>query len=82
MVVLLVSVIAYFTAYALKGNDLKINKIYLVDFDLRSDLDDKLQTRKAYATGTTWFTAISSLRTSSSIRTATRWSPTSASHGP
>jgi hypothetical protein len=58
-VVLLVSVIAYFTAYALKGNDLKINKIDLIDLDLRSDLDPGQRTRKAYAHGTSWFTILS-----------------------
>jgi hypothetical protein len=35
-VVLAVSVIAYFAAYALKGKDLKINKVDIVDFDLRT----------------------------------------------
>jgi hypothetical protein len=36
VVVLVVSVAAYFTAYALKGNDRRINKIDVVDIDLRS----------------------------------------------
>src|SRR5207249_4321825 len=58
-VVLLVSVIAYFTAYALKGNDLKINKIDLIDLDMRTDLDAAQRTRKAYAHGTAWFTILS-----------------------
>jgi hypothetical protein len=58
-IVILVSVIAYFTAYALKGNDLKINKIDLVDLDLRSDLDREQHTQKAYAYGTTWLTILS-----------------------
>jgi hypothetical protein len=58
-VVLLVSAIAYFTAYALKGNDLKINKVDLVDLDLRTDLDQEQRTQKAYAYGTTWFTVLS-----------------------
>jgi hypothetical protein len=57
--VLVVSVAAYFTAYAVKGRDLKINKIDLVDMDLRTDLDDKLRPRKAYAYGATWFTIMS-----------------------
>ena len=40
VVVLSVSVIAYFAAdYALKGRDLKINKVDIVDFDLRTELD-------------------------------------------
>jgi hypothetical protein len=48
-VVLVVSAAAYFAAYALKGNDLKINKKDLVDIDLQSG--------QAY--GTTWFTLFS-----------------------
>jgi hypothetical protein len=35
VVVVTVSVLAYFAAYALKGNDLRVNKIDLVDIDLR-----------------------------------------------
>jgi hypothetical protein len=58
-VVLLVSGIAYFTAYALKGNDLKINKVDLIDLDLRSDLTREQRTRKAYAYGTSWFSILS-----------------------
>jgi len=58
-VVLAVSAVAYFTAYAVKGNDLKINKVDVIDFDLRSDLDAEQHTRKAYAYGTTWFTILS-----------------------
>ena len=58
-VVLAVSVVAYFTAYAVKGRDLKINKIDLVDIDLRTDLDGKYRPRKAYAYGNTWFTIMS-----------------------
>jgi hypothetical protein len=48
-VVLVVSVVAYFAAYSLKGNELKINKIDLVDIDLAN--------QKAY--GDTWFTLFS-----------------------
>jgi hypothetical protein len=58
-IVLLVSAIAYFTAYALKGNQLKVNKLDLVDLDLRSDLDAAGKTRKAYAYGTSWFAILS-----------------------
>jgi hypothetical protein len=58
-VVLVVSVVAYFTAYALKGNDLRINKLDVVDLDLRSDLDNELKSRRAYAYGTTWFSILS-----------------------
>jgi hypothetical protein len=48
-VVLTISGIAYFTAYWLKGNDLKVNKIDVVDIDLNSS--------RAY--GSTWFTIYS-----------------------
>jgi hypothetical protein len=48
-VVVVISVGAYFAAYALKGNDLKINKIDLIDIDLPN--------QRAY--GTTWFTVFS-----------------------
>jgi hypothetical protein len=48
-VVVIVSAVAYFAAYALKGNELKINKIDLVDIDLRS----------GRAFGNTWFTLFS-----------------------
>jgi hypothetical protein len=48
-VVLTISVIAYFTAYWLKGNELKINKVDVVDIDLASS--------RAY--GTTWVTLYS-----------------------
>jgi hypothetical protein len=59
-VVLTVSVAAYFTAYALKGNDLKINKIDIVDFDLRTELDAKGErTGRAFAYGQSYFTILS-----------------------
>lgn len=48
-VVLVVSAVAYFTAYALKGNDLLINKVDVVDIDLKGN--------SAY--GHTWFTLFS-----------------------
>src|SRR5262249_23323969 len=48
-IVVFVSAAAYFTAYSLKGNDLKINKVDLVDIDM--------QTSRAY--GNTWFTLFS-----------------------
>jgi hypothetical protein len=48
-VVLAVSAAAYFTAYYLKGSDLRINKLDLVDIDL--------QTQRAY--GRTWFSVFS-----------------------
>ena len=49
------SLIAYFTAYAIKGQDLKVNKIDLVDIDVRTALGDDLQPTSAKAYGTTWF---------------------------
>jgi hypothetical protein len=49
IIVLTVSAIAYFTAYALKGDDLKINKMDLVDVDPASG--------RVY--GHTWFTIFS-----------------------
>lgn len=48
-VVITISVLAYFTAYWLKGNDQRINKIDLLDVDLN--------TRQVY--GTSWFTIFS-----------------------
>jgi len=47
--VLTISGVAYFTAYWLKGNDLRVNKIDVVDVDLNSS--------RAY--GSTWFTIYS-----------------------
>jgi hypothetical protein len=58
-VVVTVSVLAYFTAYALKGKELKINKIDLIDIDMRSHLDSSNQPAGATAYGTTWFTILS-----------------------
>jgi hypothetical protein len=48
-IVLVVSVAAYLTAYSLKGNDQKINKLDLLDIDL--------QTNRYY--GTSWFSVFS-----------------------
>ena len=55
VVVLAVSVIAYFAAYALKGRDLKINKIDIVDFDLRTSSN----ANKVHAYGQSFFTILS-----------------------
>jgi hypothetical protein len=57
--VLVISVVAYFTAYAVKGNDLKINKVDLVDIDQRSDLGPDQKPRSAFAYGSTWWTLFS-----------------------
>jgi hypothetical protein len=48
-IVLIVSAAAYYAAYSLKGNDLRINKVDLVDLDF--------QTNRIY--GNTWFTLFS-----------------------
>lgn len=59
-VVLGVSIIAYFAAYTLKGRDLKINKIDIVDFDLRTSLDRQTrQPTKVRAYGQSFFTILS-----------------------
>jgi hypothetical protein len=57
-VVLAVSIIAYFAAYALKGRDLKINKVDIVDFDLRTSAD-KGKPTNARAYGHSFFTILS-----------------------
>ncbi len=59
VVVIAISVVAYFTAYALKGDQLKINKVDLVDIDLRTSLDKDYKPKRAYAYGTTWFCLLS-----------------------
>jgi hypothetical protein len=48
-VVIVISAAAYFAAYYLKGNDLRINKIDVVDIDLH----------QPHAYGSTWFTLFS-----------------------
>ena len=58
-VVLGVSIIAYFGAYALKGQDLKINKVDIVDIDLRGDLDGKGQPRSMHVQGQTFLMVLS-----------------------
>jgi hypothetical protein len=54
--VLVVSVVSYFTAYALKGNDLLINKADLVDIDVGVDPEGR-PVWTSY--GQTWFTLFS-----------------------
>jgi hypothetical protein len=49
-IVLVVSLAAYFTAYSLKGDDLRVNKVDLVEIDLHGP-------QQAY--GTTWFALFS-----------------------
>jgi hypothetical protein len=55
-VVITVSLLAYFTAYAIKGKDLHVNKLDLVDIDMRDTLSQDLQPTGARVFGTTWFT--------------------------
>jgi hypothetical protein len=57
-VVILISVAAYFTAYWLKGNDLRINKFDLVD--IIAELPPGAEESKSTAIhGSTWFTIFS-----------------------
>jgi hypothetical protein len=58
-VVIGVSVIAYFGAYAIKGQDLKINKVDIVDFDLRTDVDANGQPRLMRVQGQTFLMILS-----------------------
>jgi hypothetical protein len=53
IIVLTVSGAAYFTAYAVKGQDLRMNKIDVVDIDLRTD------PARPRVYGRTWFTIFS-----------------------
>src|SRR5260370_10474318 len=55
VVCLAVSVIAYFAAYALKGRDLKINKVDIVDFDMRTSP----AAENVHAYGQSFFTILS-----------------------
>jgi hypothetical protein len=57
-VVLVVSAVAYFSAYYLKGNDLRINKVDVVD--VVAELDEKgAHSEGTRAYGSTWFTLFS-----------------------
>jgi hypothetical protein len=58
-VVLAVSVIAYFAAYAIKGNDLKVNKIDVLDFDLRTGAHPGAAPQSIQAYGHSFFTILS-----------------------
>jgi hypothetical protein len=67
-VVLVVSAVAYFAAYSLKGHDLRINKVDLVDIDLEGGQEY----------GNTWFTLFSpriQLYTIGVEPTAPAWTP-------
>jgi hypothetical protein len=57
-VVLVVSAVAYFSAYYLKGNDLRINKVDLVD--IVAEWDEKgARSEGTWAYGSTWYTLFS-----------------------
>lgn len=58
-VVITISLLAYFTAYAIKGQDLKVNKVDLIDIDLRTALKEDGTPTAARAYGTTWFSILS-----------------------
>jgi len=58
-VVIAVSIAAYYTAYAIKGHDLKINKVDVIDIDMRTNVDAKGNPRKASVYGQTFFTILS-----------------------
>ncbi len=57
--VLTISIGAYFIAYWLKGNDLKINKADVVDFTASVDPADPTRTTTTAVHGTAWFTLFS-----------------------
>lgn len=57
VIVLVVSAAAYFTAYALKGDDLRINKLDVVDIDLYPPAGGDKALPQVY--GTSWFTLFS-----------------------
>jgi hypothetical protein len=59
IVVFAVSFAAYFTAYAIKGKELRVNQLDIVDIDMRTELDDKQRPAKAYIYGQTFFTLLS-----------------------
>ncbi len=59
-VVLGVSVLAYFAAYAQKGRELKVNKVDIVDFDMRTHVDKQTrQPLSTHAFGQSFFTILS-----------------------
>jgi hypothetical protein len=58
-VVITVSLLAYFTAYAIKGQDLKVNKIDLIDIDMRSGFKEDNTPGTARAFGTSWIAILS-----------------------
>lgn len=74
-VVIVVSAIAYFTAYQLKGHDLRVRKLDVVDVDLHSQ----------QAVGRTWFTIFSPRIQHYTIGlepAAPAWAPAATETGP
>ncbi len=59
VVVFAVSFAAYFTAYAIKGKELRINQVDLLDFDLRTQIDTNDHKAKAFVYGQSFFTLLS-----------------------
>lgn len=59
LIVVMVTLAACGMARALKGEEQKINQVDLLEFDLRTDLDEKMKTRKAYVYGQSFFTFFS-----------------------
>ncbi|MBM4068425.1 MAG: hypothetical protein FJ271_05705 [Planctomycetes bacterium] len=59
LVVLTLSLLIFATIHGIKGEELRINQVDLVDFDLRTQLDAKLRPTRAHAYGNTWFTLLS-----------------------
>jgi hypothetical protein len=58
-VVLVVSAVAYFSAYYIKGNDLRVNKIDVVDVVAEPGEKEGQPAESTWAAGTTWFTLFS-----------------------
>ena len=58
-VVLFISILAYFAAYYMKGNDLRVNQVDLIEVDLRTKLKDDFTTEKMSVLGTSWFSILS-----------------------
>lgn len=59
LAVVAVSLLVFFTVHGIKGKELKLNQIDLIDFDLRTELDAKQRPVRAQALGQTWFTLLS-----------------------
>lgn len=58
-IVLIVSALAYVSAYAMRGDQLKINKVDLLDIDMRTSIDVEGKTKKVFGYGSSWFSILS-----------------------